>query len=159
MASDAFRAFRATDNMVVELGGQSIMPKLSTTPKQETRAEINPRPRLRARNGAIRLSQADAAVKALELEGVPLHIRVLTERSGELGATIGGANPLANFRSALSKDERFYSFRQNGEYWWWLTGKQLPEGWEEAADNLPFDSAASDSSNQEGGDANAATKS
>jgi hypothetical protein len=154
MTSEAFRAFRAADNMVVDLGGQSAMP--STAPSIAPRA-VNPRPRLRAIDGSSRLSQGDAGVKALKEAGHPLHINALTNRSKAMGAMIGGGNPVANFRSTLSKDERFYSFRHNGDYWWWLTGVPLPQGWEEAADDLPFDTAASDSSNQEGGESHAAT--
>lgn len=158
VASDAFRAFRASDNMVVELGGASAMPDLSTVERAAPKPIINPRPRFRAIAVSRRLSQTDAALQALTAAGHPLHINNLTDRSKALGATIGGSNPIANFRSALSKDDRFFSFRRDGGHWWWTTTISMPENWKEAADpDLLDQSAASDASDQEGGDSHAAT--
>lgn len=155
VASPAFRAFRAADNMVVELGGVSIMPKLSTDVNRvEVAPKANPKPRVRGIDGKPRLTQAEVGVAVLKALG-PMDIATLTDMSKDYGAVVGGANPIANFRSTLSKDNRFYSFRHNGDHLWWLSDVPLPEGWDEAADDL-LRNAASSFSSQEGGDGHAA---
>lgn len=164
-ASSAFRAFRAADNMVVELGGASAMPKLSND--QEVRRVFSPLVTVapaayysgpakptRKRRSSDKPTQSDAAMTVLRELG-PMGIKDILDLAVAQGATAGGSNPLVNFRSALSKDERLYSFRHNGEYLWWITGVDLPEGWDEAASDLLANAASSDSS-QEGGDGHAA---
>jgi hypothetical protein len=159
VASSAFRAFRACDNMVVELGGASVMPPITTIrpditppvpePTNQSGA-TTPRIRVRARDGTLRPTQAEAAFAVLTELG-PMGTKDVMDFSVEKGAAAGGLDPLMNFRTTLSKDDRFYSFRHNGEHYWWLTGQTLPEGWDEAAVDLLRD-AASSSDSQKGGD-------
>ncbi|MBU0556555.1 MAG: hypothetical protein KKD64_10385 [Alphaproteobacteria bacterium] len=157
--SPAFRAFRAADNMVIELGGESIMPQLGKTPKPVDATHTTDKPitrrKPRAADGSPRMTQVEAASNALKQLG-PMGIAMLTEMAKEQGAAIGGNDPVANFRSALSKDKKFYSFRHEGEYLWWLTDVPLPEGWSEAADDLLRNAASPDNTRQEGGDGHAA---
>lgn len=94
-------------------------------------------------------SQADAAEIALTLRGQPLNLVRLFEAAQELGAEIGGSDPLATFRSSLSKDSRFTSLRTNAGYFWWLSGRPAPRKWSEALGISSND--ASDPSNREGG--------
>ena len=159
IASPAFKAFRAADNMVVELGSPSVMLDLST-PSSATKPIDNvgngggfsrSQPRVRTPDGSVRLTQGDAAEVILKEVG-PMGIIEIIKKAKERGAAVGGLNPTNNFRSAMSKDKRFYSFRHNSAYLWWLTGVPLPEGWGEAADPDLLDAAASPNSNQEGGD-------
>ncbi len=155
VASPAFRAFRAADNMVIELGGQSVMPNLSTGESQAEDKHKVPRPRFRAADGKPKLTQAEVAASVLKELG-PMGTGMLIDMAKEQGAAIGGAHPVNSFRSTLSKDSRFYSFRHGGEHLWWLTDVPLPEGWNRAADDLLEQAAALNHKSQEGGDGHAA---
>jgi hypothetical protein len=76
-----------------------------------------------------KVSQADAGVAALREAGEPLPIGRFMEAAIAKGAAINGANPLANFRSTVSKDARFRSVMRNGMYFWWFSNEPLPPGW------------------------------
>jgi hypothetical protein len=155
-ASPSFLAFKALDDAVATMGGQRLiappMPR-----------ENGPRPSVdtfKQRRAVKKLSQADAAQAVLVEKREPLPIGRLMEAAMAKGATASGKNPLANYRSALSKDERFYSLTRNNMYFWWLTGVPLPDQWKEAPD-LPLhersDASVVGKINQEGGDGHAAT--
>ena len=91
---------------------------------------------------------------ALRRAGEPLPIGRLREATLAEGGAIGGADPIANFRSNLSRDPRFKSVMRNGMYFWWFTDEVLPLGWaNEAAANDLLSTAAAPSmhSSQEGG--------
>lgn len=155
VSSHAFRAFRAADNMVVELGGASVMPNMTLTsaPDKTPIADGTPaarKIRVRAKDGSLKPKQADAAYRVLTELG-PMNTKNVMELAVAMGATAGGSNPLSNFRSAISHDDRFYSFRHNGEHLWWLEGVDLPKGWDEATGDLLRDAASSDA-DQKGGD-------
>ncbi len=75
------------------------------------------------------------------------------------GGVVGGADPVANFRSNLSRDQRFQSIMRNNMYFWWFTGEDTPPGWAyeaAATDLLSSATASSDHSGQEGGGSHAA---
>jgi hypothetical protein len=169
IASPDFAAFKASDDFVVALGGESVMPAgLQDSPKvngldsprmREIGAAAARRLEIHIASKQQRITQADAAEAALRDKGEPLPVGRFMEAAEAKGASFAGKNPLANFRSAVSKDERFYSFARNNMYFWWFKGEPLPLGWNETADpDLLAESAASSVlSSQEGGDAHAAT--
>lgn len=150
--SPDFIAFRAADNMVVDLGGQSIMPNLSS---RSMRTVFVKQPRIRSADRLARASQPDVAETVLRERG-PMQTLALMWVCMEEGAKIGGKKPANSFRSALSKDARFFSFRREGEYLWWLNGEPLPEGWGEATDDLLRAAASPNATSEEGGDKNEA---
>ena len=80
-------------------------------------------------NETRKLSHTDAAEVALQLKGEPLSIGYLMQEARERGAEIGGLDPLNNFRSSDSKDERFVSLRHNGKFFWWLKNLPVPTNW------------------------------
>jgi hypothetical protein len=165
-ASTAFIAFRAADNMVVEMGGESAMPRFPERSREpsdgsafvgavigrQVESVTSARTRTRATSKPTQPDTAEVVLKELG----PMKMQDVMDFAVEKGATAGGANPLMNFRSALSKDPRFYSFKHKGEFLWWLHDVDLPEGFNEAAGDL-LNGAASSDSNQEGGDGDAAT--
>lgn len=157
--SSSFLAFKALDDAVAAMGGKRLIA--NAAPRED-----GPRPSVgtfersnRNRTVSRRISQSDAAEAALKARGNPLPVGRLLEAALEKGATIGGENPLANFRSTLSKDPRFYSFKRNNMYFWWVNTVSLPEDWREAPDPdlLTGPDASFPDSNQEGGDGHAAT--
>lgn len=154
-ASPAFIAFKALDDAVAAMGGQRIIAPAPPVNKDGPRPSVGPMVRIpRGRTMGHRISQSDAAEAALLANSEPLPIGRLMEAALAKGAAIGGEKPLANFRSALSKDKRFYSLMRNGLYFWWLDGVELPDKWKEASDRdlLTESDASSVHSNQEGGD-------
>ena len=151
--SPAFQSFKALDTAVAAMGGRRILADESAEPIKAVQPA-----RTDSATPRRRSSQGDAAEAALRDAGIPMTIRTLLEFVTANGIVIRGADPLANFRSSLSRDARFKSIMRQGLYFWWLTGVELPEGWEEATDpSLPSLSAASNSNGQEGGDVHAAT--
>lgn len=151
--SPSFLAFKALDDAVAALGGQRRIAPHEDAPRPSVDTFVRV-----TRENAKKLSQPDAAMAALKDYG-PLPIGRLMEKAMEKGANIGGGKPIANFRSALSKDERFYSLKRNGLYFWWLTDVELPDKWKEAPnpDLLDGSDASVVGNNQEGGDGHAAT--
>ena len=150
--SPAFQSFKALDTAVAAMGGRRILADESAEPAKAIQPARYDSPRLRRRS-----SQGDAAEAALRDAGAPMTIRTLLEFVTAKGVTIRGEDPLANFRSSLSRDARFKSIMRQGLYFWWLADVELPEGWKEAVDpDLPGLSTASDSNNQGGGEGHAA---
>jgi hypothetical protein len=162
IASPDFAAFKALDDAVVALGGATlIVGNAAAAPRT-----ASPRPHVTVSgrgDGAVagefrKISQTNAAAAALKGVGNPLSANFLMEEARSFGAVVGGEKPLVNFTSSLSKDDRFYSFRKEGNYYWWLTNEPLPPGWKETgSDDFDLLDPVSDSSSQEGGDAHAAT--
>lgn len=151
--SPVFQSFKALDIAVGAMGGSRILAGESIEPVKESRPT-----RVEAAKPRRRNSQGDAAESALRTGGMPMTIRTLLEFVSASGVEVRGEDPLANFRSTLSRDPRFKSIMRQGLYFWWLTDVELPEGWEEATDpSLPGLSVASNSNDQEGGDDHAAT--
>lgn len=151
-ASPSFLAFKALDDAVAAMGGQRLV-----SDAERPRPSVGTFARVKQGRAAKRPSQSDAAEAALREKGEPLPTGRLMEAAQERGATVGGKDPLANIRSTLSKDDRFYSLMRNNMYFWWLSGVPLPSGWQEAPDLL--DQNRSDASpvgtNQKGGEADA----
>lgn len=153
-ATKAYSVVRALDEALSLLGGSRLLP-------QQSPSTVQVRTRVRSSDDSEivrskdRISQGAAAEAALVEATSPLPIGRLLEAALGKGAAIGGENPIANFRSALSRDERFYSFTRNGQYFWWLDGVDLPPNWNEAPD-LPLERKSDASfvqSNREGGEA------
>lgn len=167
IASPDFAAFKASDDFVVALGGESVMPAgLQDSPKvngldspQMREIGAAAARRLEIHAAKQRITQADAAALALREAGKPLGVGEFMMAAIAKGAEMKGDRPLANFRSAVSKDERFESIMSGGKYFWWWKGQPTPPGWNETAgpDLLAGPAASSVHSSQEGGDAHAAT--
>lgn len=166
MSSPQFAAFKASDDFVLALGGGTAMPSAFGTAPSKANGAASPTilevllQRKKEEQAAIkRITQADAAEAALREKGEPLPVGRFMEAAEAKGARFSGKDALANFRSAISKDTRFYSFSRNNMYFWWFTGEALPPGWNETADpDLLAGSAASSAhSSQKGGEAHAAT--
>src|SRR5690242_9685945 len=151
--TEAYRNFQALDDAVEAMGGERIVARRGNV-RINGVDEPKRKPITDAGSGR-RKSQADVAYSALRAEGRPLIATELMAKTIEAGAHIGGEKPLVNFTSSLSRDERFYSFRDRGSYFWWFEGLPLPPEWNEP-EPTEFDrligSGSSVSSNQEGGD-------
>lgn len=157
MKSPAFATVRALDDAVVAAGGKRLIDGIGAENVIAAAAAVKPRP-LKAYGGrAPKVPQGDAAEAALKANG-PLPVGVLLEKAVEKGAKVGGDKPLVSFRSMLSKDDRFYSLQRNNMYFWWLSDTDLPEGFlPEPEDSDLWGSGST--TNEEGGDAHAATMS
>lgn len=160
MASPLFATVRALDDAVAAAGGSRLFnvkaldapqPLYASTKILEIKNVFDP-----GKASGQRLSQGDAAEKALRRAG-PLPVGRLMEAAAELGAQIGGEKPLVSFRSTLSKDNRFYSVKRNGMFFWWLTGIDFPEGWMGPSESYDLPLDPDPDSNQKGGDRHAAT--
>lgn len=153
--SEAFAAFAALNNAVVSMGGANALAapgEASARPEIVTFGKDSHTEAALRLNQRRRISQGDAAERVLREKGEPLPIGRLMEAVLATGQEIGG-NQIANFRSALSKDKRFYSITRNSMFFWWLDGESLPPNWNEPAE-LTFDQGSAGSSsdtNQKGG--------
>lgn len=155
-ASPSFVSFKALDIAVGAMGGSQILAASDALPSTVQKPDVLPRKKLVARK-RTRPSQGDTAEACLKRAGEPLPIRNLMEKVIGYGVQISGEDPLANFRSTLSRDNRFKSIMREGAYYWWLTSSPVPINWKEA-EGLDFqvEPSASDSSSQNGGDGHAA---
>jgi len=148
LSTPQYREFKALDDALRQMRGDSSAP-------------ATPRPILPNRPKALlsgkRVTNADIADRVLRASDAPLAVEDWMNRTIAEGANIKGENPLANFRSTVSRDQRFTNFRYNGGYYWWPVGVQRPSGWEMAtADpDLPLPAVPNVSSSQEGGDGDA----
>lgn len=153
-ASPAYHIFKALDDAVVAMGGGSQVPMAHQFPKGirvGINGGISHSPITRALMEK-RVSQGDAAEHALREFNTPMASASLLDRAREKGASVGGEKPLVSFTSSLSKDDRFYSFREGANYFWWLAGVPVPPGWNETANpNLPYEGAVSSTVSQKGG--------
>lgn len=163
MASPALATVRALDDAVEAAGGKRLFESQgSRIPAAITSAIFTPalsvRPAAYAGGGEAipRMSQADAAEQALLSNG-PLPVTPLMTQAIELGANVGGEKPLVSFRSTLSKDDRFYSIKRDGYFYWWLTNVDLPEGWMGPSESYDLPLDPDPESSQRGGDSHAAT--
>ena len=153
LETSAYTAFKSLDDAVQKMTGKTSVVLVVNDLPTPARPPKNILQTLQGK----RITQADVAERVLRRNGEPLPIGRWLEASVKDGINIKGPDPLPNFRSTVSRDKRFYNFTRNNMYFWWLDGVELPESWKEAAEpNLLDQSAASDSSNQEGGDDHAA---
>ncbi len=153
LRAEAFATFKALDDAVVSLGGERHQDAAPSAVAQAISG------RKVSRVGGIlasvqRLSQTAAAEMVLRERNVPTTGADLMEALPSKGVSIGGANPVVNFTSAMSKSDKFRSIRRGGNYYWWFKDTLLPPDWnDEAPDFLPKEgSDASLVNNQEGGD-------
>lgn len=122
--SEEFRAFKAFDDAVVSLGGNPLY-EIGAGPIRDQAKRIVDAAAKRLADGK-KLSQGDAAEVVLRMTGLPMNIAELMEAAVEKGAEVRGSDPLSNFRSTISKDDRFYSVKAGSHYYWWLKDKPLP---------------------------------
>lgn len=135
-ASKEYAEFKALDDAVKRLGGASVV--LAETSQTSQFGALASRVVQQTQQRAVenrRLSQADIAENALVLANEPLPLGRLMEAAVEQGAKIGGENPVNNFRSTVSKDNRFYPLKRNGMYFWWLAGRAIPSAWTNEAES------------------------
>ena len=153
MESEAFLAFKALDDAFVRMGGTSrIADDPSPFASFATQA-FKIAVRRMAENR--KLSHAEAALIALRNAKVPLATQNLLDGAKEAGAEIGGTDPVNNFRSTISKDDRKYSLKKNGTSFWWLKGEALPPEWNEATGPSLLDEPVASTSNSNKETANA----
>jgi hypothetical protein len=151
-ATPQYRVYLALKDAVDRITSADLAEHLKSRP-----SAIYTEPAATLTREATRISHATAGEAALRKHGQPLPIGRLMEAARAEGATIGGNDPLANFRSSLSKDDRLASIMRNGMYFWWIKGEPLPSDWNEpGADLLANTPGSSMHSNQEGGDGHAA---
>lgn len=130
-ATPAFVAFKKFDDLVIDMGGTPAFGEVDVAATWKATTQRAVEAAARRLTDTKKLSQADAAEVVLHQRREPTPIGLLLEGAIERGAAIGGADPLANFRSALSKDDRFYVLRRNNMHFWWLIGEQVPTAWTE----------------------------
>lgn len=152
--SSLFQSFKALDEAVSAMGGKRVLLAESVAQSDSQRSSAGnemPAPRRRA-------SQGDAAEAVLREAKEPMTIRPLLDAVTARGVEVRGEDPLANFRSTLSRDDRFKSIMRNGGYYWWFADADMPESWKEAEtdDFAGLLVSAPISTSQEGGDGHAA---
>lgn len=129
-ASSAYVAFKRFDDLVVDMGGTSLINENDAAASWKSTALRAVEAAARRLSDQKKLSQGDAAEIVLRQVREPLPIARLLEGVVKRGVMIGGADPLSNFRSAISKDDRFYALRAGNMFFWWLRGEQVPPTWE-----------------------------
>lgn len=126
----AFAILAALDEAVRAMGGELLLAASAARADTVDRASFPPSDEvLRGvvhRITAKRLTQTEGAAAALRENGAPLPSGLLMEAAGKLGVRLGGADPLANFRTSLSKDGRFISLRRNSMSFWWFKDEPVP---------------------------------
>jgi hypothetical protein len=141
ITTPAYKAYKSLDDAVNAMAGSQSQVVITAPSK----------PRFRTR----RITNGDVAERVLRRSGEPLPIGRWLEAALQDGASVKGDDPLANFRSTVSRDQRFYSLMRNNMYFWWLKSVDLPEGFmpepEETSDLLGSGSSAS----EKGGDGHA----
>jgi len=125
-----FIAFKKFDDLVIEMGGATAIPEVNVASSWKSTAKRAVHAAARRVSEVKRLSQGDAAELALSEARHPLGIGKLLKASVNLGAEIRGADPLANFRSAVSKDARFFTIKRDGYHFWWVKNAPVPADWE-----------------------------
>ncbi|MCY1670662.1 hypothetical protein OVA07_06500 [Novosphingobium sp. SL115] len=131
-ALPAFAQVRALDEAVVAMGGASIFSMAlkageTVVSGPSIRATMLPIPMRAAHgSGAKRISHADAAYQAIMLAGRPMQSPELLDAARAQGANIGGAKPIINMTSSLSRSDEVYSLRIGGVPHWWIVGQPLP---------------------------------
>jgi len=144
--SHSFVAFRKFDDLVVEMGGTSSLPAVDLASNWRGAAQRAVDAAAKRVLDQKKMSQGDAAELALRQEGEPLPIGRLLEKVTNLGVVVSGADPLANFRSTMSKDNRFGTLRRNNMFFWWMPSEPLPERWTSGAEERPVAMEAEGSS-------------
>lgn len=135
LRDEAFAPFKALDDAVVALGGKSRLgPRtvLATGLSVGTSSA-------KGVSEARRVTVAGAAELELHARGIPMTGADIMAALPARGVTVGGADPVVNFTSSMSKSGKFQSVRRNGKYYWWFKDEPLPEDWQEAPDLLKQD--------------------
>lgn len=150
-ASPAYVAYKHFDDLVVDMGGASTSSEGDAAASWKTSTQRAVEAVARRLTDQKKPSQGDAAEFVLQQAREPLPIGRLFEAAIERGAAIGGTDPLANFRSAISKDDRFYSLRRNNLFFWWLKSEAVPSGWLEPTSGEFDDLLGSNEADNEAG--------
>lgn len=121
-AQPSYKAWQAAEGLVQQLSGSpsglgDALGDLMLSGGSTTEVRIRQR---------SRLTQTDAAALVLNEKAIPLPTPALLQLIEQKGSKVGGADPLVNLSSALSKDDRFDSVRWGGERRWWFRGKPMP---------------------------------
>lgn len=96
-------------------------------------------------------THGDIAQKVLIDAKRPLTISSLLDACLDAGMNIAGDDPLASFRSTVSRDDRFKSIKQNGVFYWWLKDVPIPEKWEAESSIFHVLRSSATPENEEGG--------
>lgn len=142
-----YREFQILNNVVKQFS--------DTAPRQATAASNFP---ISGKSTGLtkRITQVDVAAHVLHASHEPRTINDWLARCLEHGIGIKGDDPLPNFRATVSRSSRFYNFRHDRTYYWWLQGVDLPEKWKNAIEpDLLNQSIASAHTHQGGGEADA----
>ena len=158
-STEAYRVFRALDQAVIGMGGPILASAPNTVGAALTPPAASSELSKLFTGGFAqppqtkRLSQGDAAAMVLSERGSPMPGNELFSEVPNKGATVStGEKAVASFTSQLSRDARFFSFRKDGQYFWWLANVPMPSGWNEPeSDDFTdlLDSGSSVHSNQE----------
>lgn len=157
LTNPAYLAFKAFDDTVVSLGGAPMFElRAPSSPVHEAAKRVMETAAKKSADG-FKIAQGDAAEIVLRNASEPLTLGDLMGAAMSRGAEIRGVDPLANFRSTLSKDHRFKAFRHGSQYLWWLGDRPLPPAWNETTvlTSTVSTVASSDPSDQKGGDGDA----
>ncbi|MFN5129405.1 MAG: hypothetical protein ACK519_05075 [Sphingomonadaceae bacterium] len=110
----------------------------------------------KAARATKRVTQVDVAAHVLHQAGEPLTVNEWLKRCLRQGIGVKGEDPLPNFRSTVSRSDRFYNFTHEGTYYWWLKGVALPDKWKKATErDLLSQPVAFNPEGQKGGEADA----
>ena len=124
LASADYRAYKSLDDALKTMTGEeSMVLRLDGLPSPRNVNAGVVKNKLSAR-----ITQGDVAARVLKGHGKPLPIGRWLEKSVADGINIKGEDPLANFRSTVSRDKRFYALVRNSMYFWWFTDVGLPIG-------------------------------
>jgi hypothetical protein len=124
MENQDFKALLALDAAIAQVEGKTRIMAIGQQWRALTGAGTDNALAPRTRP----ITQVEAAIQALEEAGRPLPTAELMERAKALGAEIGGADPVVNFGSSLSRDKRFVNIRfVTGGRAWWFAGRKWNE--------------------------------
>jgi hypothetical protein len=163
--SPAFDAFTALDNAAVSLGADRatldgrafVANPIGALMVERVRNRLDLQRDVLNGKPPKSLSQGDAAEEVLRLVNTPLRLTDLLVGIEEKGVVVTG-DRIANFRSSLSRDTRFYSLKFDNQYLWWLNGVPLAQAWVEATGyDLVVSPAELSFHSSEGGDGDATT--
>lgn len=149
-----YREFQILDNVVKQLPTrQPMVDMMATTREQAFALEVKTSAPTKP---VRRVTQVDVAASVLHRSGEPLNINDWLAKCVSAGIDIKGDDPLPNFRSTVSRSDRFYNFTHDRVFYWWLKNKELPEKWKKATEpDLLSRPAAFVPTSREGGEADA----
>lgn len=120
MANPDYIALKALDATIANLGDASAVMQVKSVDK------ATPTQRYVKRQSEKGLSYAEAAEKVIKETGEPQTTAVLVDLIKQQGVSVGGADPIINLASSLSRDGRLMTVRLHGKSHWWLSGIPVP---------------------------------